>query len=438
MLTGFNSEHLISMFRLCPLLCTKSRNTKYLENTVLFVVTLLQTTVAMVGLEDIASCGNACKWQLCGKWPDSSGVPCQEPTPNCSRKEFLQCQSRLPLAEVRSKKPLWIYFSGDSTGRQLFQAFLKYVAIDFSSSLGNFSEFKQKVRQCTKLPQLDTKEKEEVNAEAILAGARAPKWGINDYVCNWNTSFDQRPVQLTLDWRMFVAYQLNDLHVLDTAAQVGRLPTVWVVNSGVHDCNYLRRNVTRLVSSVDRFFAFLNQNPALKRRTVVVGMQYMANKSEETNGRPGYLYNCSRMLHDLMLRGAQGHGVYFFPRWETTRIYAERYGSMTHYPESVIQEEVPSLVAGLTCVFRNLAAEHDFTMPSDISPQPKTALLFFLLAAVAVFSSIFARKIIKMLHCAMSRREGVALRSDAATIGTCERAEEDAEEAETEPLKSVK
>eukprot|EP00913_Durusdinium_trenchii_P013907 g13056.t1 len=75
----------------------------------------------------VDSCGNACdSWSLCGKWPLPGALwpkpglrpgLCQEPTSNCTRKEFLESLDLLPLEE--QSKPLWLYFSGDSTGRQL-------------------------------------------------------------------------------------------------------------------------------------------------------------------------------------------------------------------------------------------------------------------------------------------------------------------------------
>eukprot|EP00913_Durusdinium_trenchii_P005545 g5166.t1 len=80
------------------------------------------------------SCGNACSWTLCGEWPRPSSLGpglCKEPRSNCIREEFL---GNLHLLSLEEREPLWIYFAGDSTGRQLWAAFLKDVA---NINLGN-------------------------------------------------------------------------------------------------------------------------------------------------------------------------------------------------------------------------------------------------------------------------------------------------------------
>ncbi|CAK9071941.1 unnamed protein product [Durusdinium trenchii] len=200
------------------------------------------------------SCGNVCDWLLCGEWPDPGPGLCQEPSSSCSRKDFLESLgSILPLEE--QEQP-WFYFAGDSTGRQLWAAFLKDVA---KINLGNFVQVKTRVSNCPKTPPPDKRLQRFVNANARQVDLQ-PNWtSAGDRICDWNVSFGQRSVRVTYDWRRFISDSTNDLHVLEEVAKAGRWPTAWVVISGVHDCYYLRRNLAFQASSTKGFFSFLEQ-----------------------------------------------------------------------------------------------------------------------------------------------------------------------------------
>ena len=200
---------------------------------------------------------------------------CQEPSSSCSRKDFLESLgSILPLEE--QEQP-WFYFAGDSTGRQLWAAFLKDVA---KINLGNFVQVKTRVSNCPKTPPPDKRLQRFVNANARQVDLQ-PNWtSAGDRICDWNVSFGQRSVRVTYDWRRFISDSTNDLHVLEEVAKAGRWPTAWVVISGVHDCYYLRRNLAFQASSTKGFFSFLEQHPILKSRTIIVGMEYMVDKDE--------------------------------------------------------------------------------------------------------------------------------------------------------------
>eukprot|EP00913_Durusdinium_trenchii_P021677 g20367.t1 len=63
---------------------------------------------------------------------------CQEASSSCSRTDFLRSLDLLP----EEQEPSWFYFAGDSTGRQLWAAFLKDVAkLDLGGLLEAFFSF---------------------------------------------------------------------------------------------------------------------------------------------------------------------------------------------------------------------------------------------------------------------------------------------------------
>ena len=322
---------------------------------------------------------------------------CQEPTSNCTRKEFLESLDLLPLEE--QSKPLWLYFSGDSTGRQLCVAFMKHVA---GINLGTFTEVKEKVAKCDKTPQPDEAFKRFVNAQAWQIAKYRVGWNQSQVNCNWNATFGQKPVRFTLDWRRFLNDPTNDLHLLEAVAEAGRWPTAWVVTSGVHDCEYLRRNVTWQTSSVQNFFRFLNQHPILKSRTVIVGMEYMVDSREQGKGRrfSNYssselsLHNCSRRLHKLMLLGAREHGVYMIPRWKVTRDYEERNGYDIHYPEPVILNELPSLLTGLSCMAKSKQRQRQHVPTSSLNTAPPHETPVLLLHLMMCVGAVTAAKLV--------------------------------------------
>ena len=191
------------------------------------------------------SCGNVCNWTLCGEWlrpnlgpglflstasafnilsslveeegdafgrRESNGLAilpvlsskyrpvqglCQQPRSNCIREEFLDNLHVLPLEE---REPLWIYFAGDSTGRQLWAAFLKDVA---NINLGNTKqEVKKLVNKCPKAPKPDKDFERFVNAQVRQAGLMYPKWTtVGGHACDWIAIIGQRPVRVTFDFR---------------------------------------------------------------------------------------------------------------------------------------------------------------------------------------------------------------------------------------------
>ena len=330
---------------------------------------------------------------------------CQEASSSCSRTDFLRSLDLLP----EEQEPSWFYFAGDSTGRQLWAAFLKDVA---KLDLGSLLEVRLSVENCPRTTPHDQRFQTFVNANARQVGLQ-PNWKkVGHYVCDWNVSFGQRPVRVTYDWRRFLSDSTNDLHVLQEVAKAGRLPTAWVVISGVHDCFYFRRNVTWLTSSVKAFFSFLEQRPILKSRTVIVGMEYMVDKRERPNGKfrnysssPLSLYNCSRRLHNMMLEGAREHGVYMIPRWELTRNYADKEVYAIHYPESVILNELPSLLTGLSCIAKSRQHGQStslITVPLYTGPL---LLLHFLMTVAAAVGALI------VVH--QRRRERVLLEGPA-------------------------
>ena len=96
---------------------------------------------------------------------------CKEPRSNCIREEFL---GNLHLLSLEEREPLWIYFAGDSTGRQLWAAFLKDVA---NINLGNTKDAVRKlVDECPKAPVPDKAFQRFVNAHTRRAGLKYPKW----------------------------------------------------------------------------------------------------------------------------------------------------------------------------------------------------------------------------------------------------------------------
>ena len=191
----------------------------------------------------------------------------------------------------------------------------------------------------------------------------------------------------------------NDLHVLQEVTEAGRWPTAWVVISGVHDCMFLRRNLTFHTSSVKAFFSFLEQRPILKSRAILVGVEYMVGEKEAPKGQskqfsrysfsPKSLHNCSWRLHNMMLEGAREHGVYMIPRWGVTRNYAEKDVYAIKYPESVILNELPSLLTGLSCVAKSRQHGQStsplITVPLYTGPL---LLLYFLMTVAAAVGAL--------------------------------------------------
>ena len=326
---------------------------------------------------------------------------CKEPRSNCIREEFL---GNLHLLSLEEREPLWIYFAGDSTGRQLWAAFLKDVA---NINLGNTKDAVRKlVDECPKAPVPDKAFQRFVNAHTRRAGLKYPKWeGVGGHACDWNATLhgQDRPVRVTFDFRRFLHDPSNDLHVLQEVADAGRWPTAWLVISGVHDCMFLRRNLTYHTSSVKAFFRFLEQHSILKSRTILVGMEYMVDQRETPKGRskrfrsysssPKSLYNCSLRLHRMMLQEARQNGVYVIPRWELTRNYAEKEVYDMHYPESVILSELPPLLTGLSCIAKD--RQHVFTSSLITTPSLGGSLLllyFLTTVAAAVGALVFVHR----------------------------------------------
>ncbi|CAK9008400.1 unnamed protein product, partial [Durusdinium trenchii] len=376
------------------------------------------------------SCGNVCDWLLCGEWPDPGPGLCQEPSSSCSRKDFLESLgSILPLEE--QEQP-WFYFAGDSTGRQLWAAFLKDVA---KINLGNFVQVKTRVSNCPKTPPPDKRLQRFVNANARQVDLQ-PNWtSAGDRICDWNVSFGQRSVRVTYDWRRFISDSTNDLHVLEEVAKAGRWPTAWVVISGVHDCYYLRRNLAFQASSTKGFFSFLEQHPILKSRTIIVGMEYMVDKDEHPKKKrrkyrssrgPKSLYNCSRRLHNMMLEGAREHAVYMIPRWGLTRSYADKeVVNSVHYPESVILNELPSLLTGLSCIAKGRQhGQSQSILPLITAPfyTGPLLLLYFLMTVAAAVCALL------VVHRGRRSWRERALPEGPATLGARGR-QHDAQEA---------
>ena len=288
--------------------------------------------------------------------------------------------------------------------------------------LGGLLEVRLRVENCPKTPPYDQRFQTFVNANARQVGLQ-PKWEtVGHHVCDWNVSFGQRPVRVTYDWRRFLSDSTNDLHVLQEVAKAGRLPTAWVVISGVHDCFFFRRNVTWLTSSVKAFFSFLEQHPILKSRTVIVGMEYMVDSREQGFSKfSNYsssrlsLYNCSRRLHNMMLEGAREHGVYMIPRWELTRNYADKEVYDKHYPESVILNELPSLLTGLSCIAQSRQHGQStsplITVPLYTGPL---LLLYFLMTVAAAVCALV------VVHRGRRWRERVLPEESPATLGARE------------------
>ena len=295
---------------------------------------------------------------------------------------------------------------------------MKHVA---GINLGTFTEAKNKVAKCDKTPQPDEAFKRFVNAHAWQITKSNIDWNKSQVNCNWNATFGQRPVRFTLDWRRFVNDPTNDLHLLEAVAEAGRWPTAWVVTSGVHDCAYLRRNVTWQRSSVHRFFRFLNQHPILKSRTVIVGMEYMMDSRELPTGEfSNYstseltVHNCSRRLHQLMLSGAREHGVYMIPRWQVTRDYYQRHkDDIIHYPESVILNELPSLLTGLSCVAKSRQRHRQDVATSSLSTAPPHEIVLLLHFMMSVGAVIAAKLVFR--HRGRFQQKGVRGVEDTET-----------------------
>ena len=269
--------------------------------------------------------------------------------------------------------------------------------------LGDFREFKKVTSKCPKTPPYDQRFKRFIDAHARQAGLKLPNWDhVGNRACDWNVSLGQRPVRVTFDFRRFVNDLPNDLHVLQKVAEAGRWPTAWVVIAGVHDCMFLRRNVTFQTSAMEAFFRFLEQHPILKSRTLLVGMQYMVKDNEMEKEHPrrrqrfhSYspsksLYNCSRRLHTIMLQWARKQGVYMMPRWEVTRNYAEKEGYVLHYPESIIQSELPSLLTGLSCIAKS--RQHGLTSALITAPSYRghLLLLYSIMSIMSVAAAVCA------------------------------------------------
>ena len=116
-----------------------------------------------------------------------------------------------------------------------------------------------------------------------------------------------------------------------------------------------------------------------------------------------------------MLEGAREHGVYMIPRWELTRNYADKEVYAIHYPESVILNELPSLLTGLSCIAQSRQHGQStsplITVPLYTGPL---LLLYFLMTVAAAVCALV------VVHRGRRWRERVLPEESPATLGARE------------------
>ena len=171
-----------------------------------------------------------------------------------------------------------------------------------------------------------------------------------------NGSSCAHPILVTESWHRFISYPPGEKNILHQIQLRWRndqiLPSAWVVTTGVHDCWYFRHNISMVLSGVDRFFNFLDRNPWLASRTLIVGMQFMDNiGSRAGQGSNSSLSQCSRMLHHEVTARACKHHIRMMPRFMATEAFAKQNGSSLHYPSEIaVDAHMESLFSGLRAI----------------------------------------------------------------------------------------
>ena len=127
-----------------------------------------------------------------------------------------------------------------------------------------------------------------------------------------------------------------------------------------------------------------------------------------------------------MLEGAREHAVYMIPRWGLTRSYADKeVVNSVHYPESVILNELPSLLTGLSCIAKGRQhGQSQSILPLITAPfyTGPLLLLYFLMTVAAAVCALL------VVHRGRRSWRERALPEGPATLGARGR-QHDAQEA---------
>ena len=287
-------------------------------------------------LRDWRSCADA---RPMGKWirPQSGGTAVWEEGMSSSRAHPYVSPAEADRASLLgSLNGKTVYFYGDSTMRQVVDAFVSYAG---QTEIG-FEAMRAKARS-------ELCERQSRPTESYHGKCQA-----NEYTCNMGETVTANSTFNTwYDWKHFAFAEYDVRLIEQTFADPARRPDLLVFSMGLHDC-YHMRTVADIAADVDRMVALVSKR--FGKPAILLNTQAMRLVEEPHQPTPDNLA-CYSQVNDHLARSAKQYGIPLFDRSNVTASALElrptllRENDTIHFSATVVGVLLAYLLQQMQC-----------------------------------------------------------------------------------------